>query len=233
MNVVKELHCSVLLCEDEETGLIGANKFAASQYVNELDVNYIVEVDRKGSNDAVFYQCDNKDFTDFITDVTGFKKDFGSCSDISVVAPAAKIAAVNLSCGYYNAHTLNEYVMYDEMMDTVEVIKNLVKTEVNEPFKYIRQALNYKSYYIDNYEDEWMERNYLEQHRIESPYKDMKMYNDVLLDQKIELEVVYMGWEPDEQVAYGKGKTKMEAWFNFFLDNPNVCFNDIVAYSFC
>lgn len=233
MNIVKELRCSILLCEDEEKGLVGARKFAESKYVNELGVNYIVEVDRKGSNDAVFYQCDNKEFTDFITDVTGFKKNFGSCSDISAVAPAAKIAAVNLSCGYYNAHTLKEYVVYEEMMDTVEVIKNLVKTEVDGPFEYIRQTFGHYNCHAGGYFDEPFERDCFDSYLIESPYRDMKMYNDVKHDQNIELEVVYMGWEPDEQVAYGKGKTKVEAWFNFFLDNPNVCFNDVVAYSYC
>ena len=38
MNIIKELHCSVLLCEDEEVGGIGARKFTKSEYINDLGV---------------------------------------------------------------------------------------------------------------------------------------------------------------------------------------------------
>ena len=80
MNVVKELNCSVLLCEDEEIGGVGARKFTdatykatdedgkevTESYIDNLDVNYMVEFDRRGNNDAVFYRCDNRDFIDFV-----------------------------------------------------------------------------------------------------------------------------------------------------------------------
>ena len=225
MNIINDLHCSVLLCEDEETGGVGARKFTKTKYINNLDVNYMVELDRKGSNDAVFYLCDNPKFTNFITDVTGFKEAHGTFSDISVLAPAAKIAAVNLSSGYYNAHTTNEYVMYDEMMDVVEVVKTLVKTE-SEKFEYV-------GYYNSNTSEDEYERNFLDDYFGNNQYSDMKLYNEVKHDTKIEIEVIYNGFGIKEQVAYARGSTKMEAWFNFFIENPNVCFNDVTDYSFC
>lgn len=233
MNVVKELHCSVLLCEDEETGGIGARKFAKTEYINDLDVNYMVELDRKGNNDAVFYSCDNPEFTAFITDTTGFQKAFGSFSDISVIAPAAKIAAVNLSSGYYNAHTTNEYVMYDEMMDTVEAVKTLVKTE-SEKFEYIAmKSIGHYNCHAGGYFEEDYEDNFLDAYYGDAPYGNKELYNEVKHDTEIELEVVYDAFGIKEQVAYASGSTKMEAWFNFFLENPSVCFNDVTGYSFC
>ena len=148
MNIIKELHCSVILCEDEEIGMVGASKFTRSDYADDVNVNYIVELDRKGVNDAVFYSCDNKEFTEFVCDTTGFKESYGSFSDISTLAPALKTAAVNLSCGYYNAHTVQEYVLYDEMMDIIEAVKVLIKTE-SEHFEYVKRALeNNVSAYI-------------------------------------------------------------------------------------
>ena len=54
-NIVKELKCSVLLCEDEEVGAVGANKFKNTEYIKSLDVNFMIEFDRKGNSDAVFY----------------------------------------------------------------------------------------------------------------------------------------------------------------------------------
>ena len=232
MNVVKELHCSVLLCEDEEIGRIGARKFAKTEYINNLDVNYMVELDRKGNNDAVFYSCNNPEFTAFITDTIGFKEASGSCSDISVLAPAAKIAAVNLSSGYYNAHTTNEYVVYDEMMDTVEAVKLLLKTE-SKKFEYIeKKDTGRYNCHAGGYFEEY-EPNFLDDYFGDTLYSDMKLYNEVRHDTEIELEVIYNGFDLKEQVAYASGSTKMEAWFNFFLENPSVCFNDVTGYSFC
>ena len=34
----------------------------------------MIELDRANSKDAVFYECDNKDFTEYITSSTGYKE---------------------------------------------------------------------------------------------------------------------------------------------------------------
>ena len=221
MNIVKELHCSVLLCEDEEIGMVGARKFTQSDYVNDVDVNYIIEFDRKGVNDAVFYSCDNKEFTDFVCDNTGFKESYGSFSDISTVAPALKTAAVNLSCGYYNAHTTQEYVMYDEMMDIIEAAKALIKTE-SEHFEYV--AKKYPSPSIKN--------NYLYGHQYDL-FEDSQFAKRVKKDLKTEIEVVWYDVDGEEQIGYGEGNTKAEAWLDFFMTNEEVSFSMVVDYSFC
>ena len=74
--------------------------------------------DRRGTNDAVFYNCDNPDFTEFVCSF-GFKENHGSFSDISVIAPYLKTAAVNISVGYFNEHRLHE------MIDTHAMCKNV------------------------------------------------------------------------------------------------------------
>lgn len=216
MNIVKNMHCSVVLCEDEEIGGVGARKFAKSPFISELGVNYIIEFDRAHANDAVFYSCDNKDFTDFVTDITGFKVAQGSFSDISAIAPAAKIAAVNLSCGYYNAHTTDEYVVYDEMMDTIAAAKELIQTECDR-FEYIPRK---QSTIWDNYPSVLNSMN--TSHRVPSPTKDLN----------VEIEVVFER-DGEEDVGYGSGMTKAEAWLDFFENYSDVCFSQIVDYSFC
>ncbi len=213
MNIVKDLHCSVVLCEDEEIGGVGAHKFADTEFIHDLGVNYMIEFDRMNANDAVFYSCDNEEFTNFVTDFTGFKTAYGSFSDISVLAPAAKIAAVNLSCGYYKAHTTDEYVVYDEMLATIQAAKALIETECDK-FEYIprkQMALwdyNYPTSYLSDYK---------------------KLSATKYLD--LELEVVYMDGD-NEEVGYGRGRTKAEAWLDFFETYDTVCFAQIVDYSF-
>lgn len=243
MNLIKDVHCSVLLCEDEESGGIGAREFTKAtytteykngevtekKYIDNLDVNYMVEFDRKGNNDAVFYRCDNPDFTKFITETTGFKEEHGSFSDISVIAPAAQIAAVNLSSGYYNAHTTSEYVMYDEMMNTCEVAKKLFTTESDE-FEFIEKKYTYNPHSYTGW-DGFSNRNYYQQSFSDyMPDSKRRPYASVELE--LELEVVYIDEEGEEGIALVSGNTKAECWAKFFMENPSVCYDMIYDYTF-
>lgn len=229
MNLVKDFKCSVLLCEDEEIGGIGARKFTRTEYIDDLDVNYMVEFDRKGNNDAVFYSCDNKEFTKFITETTGFKEQYGTFSDISVVAPAAKIAAVNLSSGYYNAHTKDEYVEYKEMLDIIATAKTLLATE-SDAFEYVRKTYNYDYSYNNRNWSKYYNSNY----DYNSYNKNRQLtFGGYGQDFSICLEVVWEDEEGSEMVAEASGNTKAEAWANFFMENSDVCFDMILDYSFC
>ena len=236
MNVVKELHCSVLLCEDEERECIGAHKFVKTDYIKNLGVNYMIEFDRKGNNDAVFYSCANEDFIDFVEDATNFKFATGSVSDISVLMPEANLSAVNLSCGYYNAHTLNEYVIYDEMMDTIEVAKALIKEKCDEPFVYVRKTYSYSNSYanFNNYHAKIYPAvgDYYGSFFDEpGPYEREDLAAIAKDDKQLELEVIIYAESLNEEALYANGNTKAECWMNLFMDNPSLCFNDIVDYS--
>lgn len=144
MNVIKQLKCHVLFCEQEEVGCLGAKDFCKSDI--KPDVNYIIEFDRKGSDDSVFYDCDNKSFEDFVNSV-GFKTAWGSCSDISHIAPHLGIAAVNLSSGYYNAHSLHEYIDMKIVERNIQWALNLINSDYKTKYAYIKK----KSYtYISN-----------------------------------------------------------------------------------
>ena len=120
----------LLFCCDEEVGGLGAKKFCLAhqqlQLPSELDnLKFIIELDRKGKNDAVYYRCDNPDFEAYITN-KGFKTAQGSFSDISLIAPELEIAAVNLSCGYYSAHTRHEYINRSHLDNTIQKVINIV-----------------------------------------------------------------------------------------------------------
>ena len=129
---------------DEEIGCIGAQAFV-NAYIDgktpeELqDLKIIVEIDRRGSNDAVYYDCDNLEFEKYITS-KGFKTAYGSFSDISHIAPELGIAAVNLSSGYYNAHTQHEYIDRRQIDATICKVNEIIRetTESNFPrFEYV------------------------------------------------------------------------------------------------
>lgn len=137
----------ILFTEDEEIGAVGAEIFTEINI--RPDINFIVELDRRGSNDAVFYDCDNPEFTQFIESF-GFVKAWGSFSDISTIAPHLEVSAVNLSSGYYNAHTKNEYVNLSEMDEVVEktmdIIKSQTVSETTKKYEYIEKKYKYGQY---------------------------------------------------------------------------------------
>lgn len=184
--VIKRFNCSVLFCEDEEIGGVGAKKFIETDLAKELKFNYAIEFDRKGSHDAVFYDCDNEEFEDFITKEF-YKTAYGSFSDISTLAPFLGCAAVNLSCGYYNAHTEKEYVVAKEMDASIEAAcKILERTTEEDKFEYVEAVYagyyggykyyggynyysggNYKSYSYQEYEDPGYEDEFLNYYLIE------------------------------------------------------------------
>lgn len=164
LQIIKKHRCHVLFCEDEETGGVGAHAFAESDLKPE--VNYIVELDRRSSDDAVFYDCDNPEFTKFVTRF-GFKEEMGSFSDISIIAPALKTAAVNLSAGYYEEHTRHEFVDLRAIEKNVERIGKMVST-ATEKFDYIEALYFHRGLWGGYYEDiPDLERYYHEVNEIE------------------------------------------------------------------
>ena len=55
------LRPSILFTTDEEIGGLGASSFTL--YQDNLDINYIIQLDRRGKNDVVRYDDDNLELT--------------------------------------------------------------------------------------------------------------------------------------------------------------------------
>jgi len=115
---------------DEEIGGAGAyafcNEYSKGKLPKRLDdLKAIIEIDRKGHSDAVYYGCANREFMEYITS-KGFHTAFGSFSDISLVAPELGVAAVNLSSGYYNAHTKYEYINQKQLDNTIGKVVEII-----------------------------------------------------------------------------------------------------------
>lgn len=161
MKVAETHKVSILFTEDEEVGCVGAKKYSkiveadSNSELIPQNLNYIIEIDRKNANDAVFYDCDNKEFEAFVTaEDIGFKTASGSCSDISYVAPALGVAAVNLSSGYYNPHQTCEYINLEELHETIRRIKLIIE-KPSEKFEYVEgRKKSYWSY------DSWKSSSY-------------------------------------------------------------------------
>ena len=139
---------------DEEIGGRGAKAFA-EDYLDEVlpkemkTVKMIIEIDRKWHQEAVYYNCGNEEFEDYISG-KGFKTACGSFSDISIIAPAMGIAAVNLSAGYYNAHTLHEYINKKHLHFTIRKVREIIEEASKKDFpifEYVENIWKEQDYY--------------------------------------------------------------------------------------
>lgn len=198
---------SILFCEDEEIGGVGSKKFVKEKdLVDEIsELKYFIELDRANAFDAVYYDCGNKEFQSYVESF-GFEEDYGSFSDIGHLSPAADVASVNLSCGYYEQHTLGEYVIVEEMFDTINKVKAML-ADANKAKKYDYQEVTYNygslygSYYGRKYDYLGMEITYQDQNMVtQYEYYDMDDY--------------------DEYGVLGR----------FFVEHPEVCWNDVLDY---
>ena len=107
-----------------------------------------------GMDDAVYYECDNEEFEKFVTD-HGFKTEWGSYSDIAVLAPVWKVAAVNVSVGYQEEHSQVERLFVDALFDTIDKVQHMLHDSANiEPFKYVERSWNYASGYYSGWYDD-------------------------------------------------------------------------------
>ena len=235
LELIKEFKPYVLFCEDEESGGIGSKRFCKTDFINELsDLRYLIELDRANGNDAVFYDCDNPEFTKFIEDTTGYEETWGSFSDISNLAPACKVAAVNLSCGYYHAHTLKEEVIVEEMFKTMEAVKKLLTTE-SEQFEYIEKSYGYGYGYGYDYGYRYGSNyRYSYSRKYDDSFDELfdELFSDECSDEdKVTLCVdFYEGCTFEENYKEYYAPTEAEAWVKFFKDNPSTSWNLVLDY---
>ena len=139
MELLKKHRPHVLFTEDEELGCIGAIKVV--EKLNRPNVKYIIEFDRKGKKDCVFYECGNIDFINYVESF-GFKTNYGTYSDISIIGKYWDIASVNLSCGYYNEHTEKEYIIFNQLLKTINRANSII-TEIKKAPYFDYQEIMY------------------------------------------------------------------------------------------
>lgn len=125
----QELKPNLLFCDEEETGGKGARD--AARLLPELkDSLFFIEIDRRGTNDCVFYNQESDDFVKYIESF-GFKKEFGTFSDISHLGREFDLCGSNLSAGYFNEHTRHETLycrpLNDTIFKTISLVANATK----------------------------------------------------------------------------------------------------------
>ena len=125
---------SIILTTDEERGGLGAQALAKKKCPIK-SLRYMIQLDRRGSNDCVFYQCANSKFIKYI-ETFGFAEAVGSFSDISFLMPAWQVCGVNLSIGYREEHSVSETLNVHWMFQTIEKVKKMLDCAEIDPLNF-------------------------------------------------------------------------------------------------
>jgi hypothetical protein len=142
----------LLFTHSEEIGCIGASEVKA---IDMADVAYMLEFDRRGSGDIINYGSD--EFLKIVQDCGkqyGYKETDGLFTDVTTLSKNFGISAVNLSCGYYDAHTNKEFTVWSELDNSANFAVELILNIPVQVFKY-KYVSPYKSYKYDTYELDW------------------------------------------------------------------------------
>ena len=143
---------SVLFCQEEEIGCVGAKKAGEELQLEIPEIidglQFMIELDRCGREDAVFYDCGNKEFQKMILSY-GFEENYGSFSDISELSPAWDLASVNLSIGYSGAHTKKETLDMIAYRATIDKVKKILSGNHSKIYDY--QELRWDRDWLDDY----------------------------------------------------------------------------------
>ena len=116
---------------EEETGCRGSRCVDLSFF---KDCRFIVQPDRRGGSDLITRMfCGDVCSTEFIHDIGyekyGYRFETGSITDVGeLVDMGVGISCLNLSCGYYEAHSDQEFTVLSELQNCLDFVQHIIET---------------------------------------------------------------------------------------------------------
>ena len=120
----------------EELGCLGSRSFNLFP-IQEL-VSVFIGLDRKGSNEFALYGFESEEMLSLLDTFPNYHTDFGSITDVMLLAQNSNICCFNLSVGYYKQHSEREFTI-------IRDVERAEKFLLNLPIEFWG-----KQYFVDN-----------------------------------------------------------------------------------
>ena len=173
--------------KDEEVGCVGSSK---ADFTFFDDSTIVLECDRQGISDFVnSISCVtlySKEFSHDISTILnayGRKEVYGGMTDVLEVAYNTNVCVANMSCGYYDPHSDNEYIKISEVMATKDMCIEIL------------EATSHKRYEVERRDT--YARNHM--------YLDSSYYNDIC--KTCGCEMIYDVFDDVEYCEFCEPKT--------------------------
>lgn len=142
-----EKYETIKLCffVEEETGCRGSSECDMHFFE---DVRFVLEPDRRGKDDLItsigWSDLCTEDFIKAVEpERYGYHIEQGMMTDIEALKEnGLAVCCVNISCGYYNPHTDEEFVVRQDLMNCLAFVEHIIE-KVKEPMPHIFEDFYY------------------------------------------------------------------------------------------
>ena len=129
LKIIPEI--KVVFFSREEVGCKGSTNINKKFFA---DCRYLIQLDRRGSKDFIQTYWGNKTVShDFSSEIGLIKKKYKYKNCVGTVTDVMKlwnnkvgVSCVNLSCGYYEPHTKNEYISISDLWHSAKFTKEII-----------------------------------------------------------------------------------------------------------
>jgi hypothetical protein len=133
---------------DEEIGGIGSTFYTKTEHFKQSSYSCFIGLDRRnhiqGVPEVALYGFDNELLIDIFKE-EGYVEAMGSFTDSSNLSSTCDIACINLSVGYNNEHTPNEYINISDMLHTYYVLRDS-SLQFDDMYDYVETNYMYEDW---------------------------------------------------------------------------------------
>lgn len=180
LQVIPDL--KVIFTVEEELGAKGAEEVCFNTDFL-CNIRYFLQADRRGSSDLIVHTNGIDVASDeFIADLKpimeayGYKKNYGTYTDVGEIVSETGISGVNISCGYMKEHTVNEYCVLKDLENCLNFIYDIIQTLNSDKIYKIEILPQYYNY--SDYDFEWKPSQSVEDLAESEHPKEYNPYSD-------------------------------------------------------
>lgn len=144
---------------DEEVGCVGSSN-ADFDFFNNSSI--VLECDRRGNSDFVNNISGTKLFDEELSEIIkpildeyGYKETYGGMTDVLEIANNNDVCVANMSCGYYDPHSDNEYISISDVYNTMNMCIEIFDATFQKRFTIKREKYPKYNQYFDGYYDHY------------------------------------------------------------------------------
>ncbi|MBQ9576649.1 MAG: hypothetical protein IJV11_07190 [Muribaculaceae bacterium] len=141
----------------EEVGCIGSSKADMDFF---KDVRFVIQCDRRGSNDLIASICSSEIASKEFIEATGHEQfgyhlEEGMMTDVLTLKEnGLAVSCVNLSCGYYDPHSDHEFTIKKDLLNCLSFVEHIIENCTGTYQHQCDYSMGFYDDYLFEYYDE-------------------------------------------------------------------------------